>query len=71
MWETIGDPVRGGHGRVQDVPGHVRIFRDDMNKVNETYARTTAESGERVEGGFHCETGAFGPFKLYGRHPLK
>ena len=44
MWETIGDPIRGGRGRVKDVLGHVRIFRDDLNMVNETYARTAAEA---------------------------
>ena len=44
MWETIGDPICGGHGRVKDVPGHLRTFRDDTNKVNEKYARTAAEA---------------------------
>ena len=44
MWETIGDPICGGHGRVKDVPGHVQTFRDDTNKVNEKYARTAAEA---------------------------
>lgn len=44
MWETVGDPVSGGDGRVKDVPAHVRAFRDDMNMVNEKYARTAAEA---------------------------
>ncbi|KAF6234421.1 hypothetical protein HO173_007454 [Letharia columbiana] len=42
MWETAGEPVAGGDGRVEDVPEHVRAFRDDTNKVNEKYAKTAA-----------------------------
>ena len=41
-WETLGEPVPGGEGRVEDVPEHVRAFRDDTNKVNENYAKTAA-----------------------------
>lgn len=44
MWETVGDPVSGGEGRLKDVPAHVRAFRDDMNMVNEKYAKTAAEA---------------------------
>lgn len=43
MWETVGDPVSGGDGRVKDVPAHVRAFRDDMNAVNAKFAKTDAE----------------------------
>ena len=44
MWEIIGDPISRGHGRVKDVPAHVRAFRDDTNKINEKYAKTAAEA---------------------------
>lgn len=44
MWETVGDPISGGYGRVEDVPAHVQAFRDDTNKVNENYAKTAAEA---------------------------
>ncbi|CAF9934071.1 hypothetical protein IMSHALPRED_009581 [Imshaugia aleurites] len=42
IWETKGEPIPGGHGRVKDVPAHVGAFRDDTNKVNERYAKTAA-----------------------------
>lgn len=42
MWETVGEPVAGGEGRVKEVPEHVRAFRDDTNKVNEKYASSAA-----------------------------
>lgn len=42
IWETVGEPVAGGHGRLEDVPDHVRAFRDDTNKVNERYAKTVS-----------------------------
>ena len=44
MWETVGDPIPGGYGRVKDVPAHVQAFRDDTNKVNENYAKMAAEA---------------------------
>lgn len=44
MWETVGDPISGGDGRVEDVPAHVQAFRDDTNKVNENYAKIAAEA---------------------------
>ena len=44
MWETLGDPIPGGHGHVKDVPGHVRTYRDNTNKVNVKYATTAAEA---------------------------
>ncbi len=42
MYTHVGEPIAGGGGRVEDVPAHVRAFRDDTNKVNEKYARTAA-----------------------------
>lgn len=42
IWETVGEPVVGGDGRVDDVPEHVRAFRDNSNKVNEKYAKAAA-----------------------------
>ena len=42
VWETVGEPVAGGEGRVEEVPEHVRAFRDDTNKVNEKYANSAA-----------------------------
>lgn len=42
VWETIGTPLAGGEGRVEDVPQHVQAFREDSNKVNEKYAKTAA-----------------------------
>lgn len=42
IWETVGEPVAGGYGRLEDVPDHVRAFRDDTNKVNERYAKTVS-----------------------------
>ena len=44
VWETVGEPVRGGDGRLADVPAHVQAFRGDTNKVNENYAKTAAET---------------------------
>ena len=44
MWETLGEPVIGGDGRLGDVPAHVRMFRDDTNEVNERYAKTAAKA---------------------------
>ena len=40
IWETVGEPIAGGAGRVEDVPEHVRAFRNDTNKTNEQYAKT-------------------------------
>ncbi|KAM0794586.1 hypothetical protein BDR22DRAFT_883401 [Usnea florida] len=42
MWETVGEPVAGGEGRVEEVPEHVRAFRDDTNNANEKYANSAA-----------------------------
>ena len=42
MWETLGEPVLGGAGKVREVPEHVSSFRDDFNASNEKYAKTVA-----------------------------
>lgn len=42
VWETMGEPIVGGDGRVEEVPEHVQAFRRDTNKVNEKYAKTAA-----------------------------
>lgn len=42
IWETMGEGVRGGEGRVENVPQHVQAFREDSNKFNEKYAKTAA-----------------------------
>lgn len=44
MWETVGEPVAGGASLVADIPEHVRAFRDDVNKTNESYATTASQS---------------------------
>ena len=44
MWESLGEPVVGGDGKLEDVPAHVRVFRNDTNEVNEKYAKTAAEA---------------------------
>ena len=44
LWETLGEPVIGGDGKLKDVPAHVRVFRNDTNEVNEKYAKTAAEA---------------------------
>lgn len=41
MWETVGEPVAGGAGRVEE-PEHVRAFRNDTSRSNEKYAKTAA-----------------------------
>ena len=43
IWETVGEPVAGGEGRVEGLPAHVEAFRNDTNKVNERYAKTASE----------------------------
>ena len=44
IWETVGEPIAGGDGRVGNVPAHVEEFRYDTNKANERYAKTAAEA---------------------------
>ena len=44
IWETVGEPVRGGAGLVANVPEHIRIFQKDTNETNEEYARTAARA---------------------------
>ena len=44
IWETVGEPVRGGAGLVDQVPEHVRDFQNNMNETNEVYARTAAKA---------------------------
>lgn len=46
IWETAGSPVRGGAGKVQEVPEHVRDFCCELNKTNEEYAKAAAVSKE-------------------------
>lgn len=48
IFQTVGEPIVGGHGRVEDVPQHVREFRDDSNKDNEKYAKTAAVDKART-----------------------
>ena len=43
IWETVGEPVHGGAGRVVAVPEHVRHFQKDVNESNEEYAKTAAQ----------------------------
>jgi len=42
VWETYGEPVRGGAGRVDDVPEHVQTFISETNQLNEEYAKNAA-----------------------------
>ena len=42
IYETVGEPVRGGAGRVEKVPEHITSFRGEVNETNEEYARTAA-----------------------------
>ena len=42
MWETLGEPVRGGAGLVDAVPEHVQTFMTDVNQSNERYAKSAA-----------------------------
>ena len=42
VWETFGEPVRGGAGRVDTIPEHVQTFLSETNQSNEEYARTAA-----------------------------
>ncbi|MCJ1273703.1 hypothetical protein MMC21_001496 [Puttea exsequens] len=42
MWETVGEPVAGGAGRVKEVPDHVRAFQNSVNETNEEYAKEAA-----------------------------
>lgn len=38
-FEAYGEPVRGGDGRVDNVPEHVRTFIEQSNQSNEEYAK--------------------------------
>jgi nitroimidazol reductase NimA-like FMN-containing flavoprotein (pyridoxamine 5'-phosphate oxidase superfamily) len=42
VYESVGEPVRGGAGRVEQVPEHITSFRDEVNETNKEYARTAA-----------------------------
>ena len=42
IWEVVGEPVRGGAGRVCKVPEHIQNFKDSVNELNEEYAMTAA-----------------------------
>lgn len=44
IWETVGEPVAGGAGRVKEAPEHLRAFRKDISEANEEYARAAAVS---------------------------
>lgn len=44
IWETAGEPVRGGAGLVDQVPEHIRSFQNDMNETNEEYAKMAAKA---------------------------
>ena len=44
VWETVGQPVVGGAGRVTGIPEHVSNFREDTNAKNEEYARQASVS---------------------------
>ncbi|PLB35649.1 pyridoxamine 5'-phosphate oxidase family protein [Aspergillus candidus] len=38
VWETFGEPVRDGDGRVDEVPGYLREFVEGRNAENRAYA---------------------------------
>ena len=44
MWETVGEPVHGGNGKVKDIPEHIRKYRQEFNEENEQYAKEAAIS---------------------------
>ena len=39
VWETIGEPISGGSGRVKEVPEHVTVFVRKENESSENYAK--------------------------------
>ena len=44
IWETVGDPIAGGHGQLQELPEHLVDFQNDTNTANEEYSRQAAVS---------------------------
>ena len=42
VWETFGEPVRGGAGQVDAVPKHIETFLTETNHSNEEYAKSAA-----------------------------
>ena len=44
IWETVGDPIVGGDGRLTELPEHISKFRQDINTANEEYAKQAAVS---------------------------
>ena len=44
LWETVGDAVAGGDGKLEAVPEHVVDFQKDNNAVNHEYAYHAAVS---------------------------
>jgi len=42
IWETIGEPIAGGDGRLKEVPEHLLSFRKEMNGGNEEHAKEAA-----------------------------
>lgn len=44
VYQTLGEPIRCGDGKVSEVPEYVRSFCEDVNEENENYAKTAAKS---------------------------
>ena len=42
IWETVGDPVNGGAGKLSEVPKHITEFRQQMNDSHHAYAKQSA-----------------------------
>ena len=44
VWQTLGEPVRAPKNRVQEVPDHIRAYRESENEGNEKHAFTAAKA---------------------------
>ena len=44
IWETIGEPIRGGDGQAKELPDNIRNFRTEANEDSEDFAKAAASS---------------------------
>ena len=44
VWETLGEPVPAPKNRVQEVPDHIRAYKESENESNEEYAFSAAKA---------------------------
>ncbi|PVH77138.1 hypothetical protein DL98DRAFT_561644 [Cadophora sp. DSE1049] len=55
VWEQIGEPVPGPYNEVNEVPEHIKAYREDFNRERKEYAEGAARKDAPVKKGVDGE----------------